>query len=306
MLRLALWICLALHVFSAMNEPKLGGPAPEALGKSQGENIRIPDNAEMSKEPSNANVSEINLMSFQDTRHDEEVTSDSPCSNIGALTHISQEDGSIQNVCPQSGAVVNSTFRFLNRHFNFADCRNRTLLQHKADSLYCSIHNQHQKCLSPEDSPRTGPKVLGKLNKENHDAQIISLSLSLAQVKRALDFLCRVQKDMNQKCALDHIGLVESCINQDVLTIVSREETTWLYGILDPCRHLEVTAMCTYETLEEACTESEARILTSLVAHYLKETQCSLSIGSATAGRRGHHSFVNHLFLVAILAIGRV
>ncbi|GFR84145.1 hypothetical protein ElyMa_005991100 [Elysia marginata] len=195
-------------------------------------------------------------------------------------------------------ALRNTTVCVPHSYFTLYHNRNRTLLEHTANALYCSVHQSHQRCLYGQISlrePREDDKTY-VASIEVEEAQNVSLTLS--QVRKALEFLCRVRQGFDKKCVLGQLQRVESCIREDVLTIVHRKGQDWSYGILDPCRDLEVTAMCTFEILEVACTEKEARIMTSLMANYLRDPHCSLSNRAHTFGGWK----INSLLLVAALA----
>ncbi|KAK3771841.1 hypothetical protein RRG08_028749 [Elysia crispata] len=297
-----IWICLALHISaSTLATSTVSTPSGPALSSTsrkpspvhpidKGLEIDYKTPTTVNESRTVPNVGEPNSNSTNSTtkRSFREKPPDHTCEKLNPYLRISKKgrdnipEGLIKvTTCSKSGTIVDHTFRFLEDRFNVADCRNRTLLYQKAETLYCSILQTHWVCVSTSKAGRKINQLNDSTGGEITVETAQALLPTLFHVRRAVDFLCRVRRDFDYECALAQLKNVESCIHQDVLTIIDRkgQDLVWSYGILDPCRHLEVSTMCIYETLTEACTEAEASILSGLIADYLNEPQCSLSGG---------------------------
>ncbi|RUS88592.1 hypothetical protein EGW08_003618 [Elysia chlorotica] len=286
-----IWICLAMQACQSELKPTLsvsGEPVPIIPG---GRLTLLPDKApvedgsEVNDSRTQPSIVEFDGgASYTSTKPSSryEIPANHICTHFkvewptskGEKDELATDPLTVSS-CSKSGAVVDRTFMFLLNQFQAADCGNQTVLSRKAEALYCSILHSHWMCLGTAGGGKK-PKHSNDRAREENTRVLLPV---LTRVRNAVDFLCRARHDFDEQCVVAQIEHVKSCIHKDVRTILARRGEQWSYGGLEPCKQLEVTAVCTYETLRVACTERDASVLTSLVAVYLTTPSCSLSAG---------------------------
>ncbi|GFN82490.1 calcitonin receptor [Plakobranchus ocellatus] len=189
--------------------------------------------------------------------------------------------------CKMSGPVIHHFFKFLHDRFKVSDCRKSTILRSQSEELYCSILMMHSTCLTekaPHDDIKTDSDKVWSASTQEQDQAFLA---PLTNVRDAIEYMCGYsRRNFDRACAFGQLTHVESCIRQDVEAIANEKGEKRLYRTFESCRHLELAVMCTFETMEEACTDREAAIMAGLVGQYLKSPQCSLSFGISMYGRR--------------------
>ncbi|XP_059177103.1 uncharacterized protein LOC131956610 isoform X2 [Physella acuta] len=193
-----------------------------------------------------------------------------------------QSDSTVQRLfdarpCSASGEIQDSFLHFVQELFNQHKCGNSDSLTKYTRVLYCMIIVGHHSCLVMVNKEITAASVPSQL-----------------AVRETLRELCAVNDSLARSCMFPLFSEIGKCVHDDVVAAVNMQGKDLAYDILNPCRLVEIKAMCMWDTLQ-TCEGKTANIMTNLISVLLKPPLCAnscLRIFQTT-----------HLVLIAIVTV---